>query len=182
MKNLFNEKGHLMVKFLINQIAMSVFGIMMSFTAASIGNSWLLAFGLFALLFYYFIMWSYIWEDGAKDGIKVSGGRMKKNSFLGLSYCAIASIPSMLFATLLIVFNLTLDSASAPVGIMNIVVKIFTFGMYNAIDSYFALSAEWFKSLSTIGVTYLFYSFVTLLVCHMAYFCGTKQIKLRGRE
>ena len=179
MKNLFNEKGHLMVKFLVNQVAMSVFGIMMSFTAAAVGNSWLLAFGLFALLFYYFIMWSYIWEDGAKDGIKVSGGRMKKNSFLGLGYCAIASIPSIIFAVLLIVFNLTLDSTSAPVGVMNIVVKIFTFGMYNAIDSYFAMSVTWFKSLSAMGVTYLLYSLVTLIVCHLAYYFGTKQIKLR---
>ncbi len=171
-----------MLKFIVNQIAMSVFGIMMSFTAKVIGDTWLVAFGAFALLFYYFILWTFLWEDGAKDGIKVSGGRMKKNSFLGLSYCSVAALPSALFALLLVIFNLTLDAASNAVGLMNIVVKVFTFGMYNAIDSYFASFGGWFASASSIGITYLCYGFVTLVVCHFAYICGLNQLKLTNKK
>lgn len=189
MKKMFNEKGDLMIKYIINQIAMSIFGVMIATTSMAVGDSWLLPFGIFALLFYYFILISFIREDGLKDAIKVDGGRMNKDVFSAAKYCSVATIPGFIVAILNFVFHLSGSETGVMAsfsGIFNVVTRIFMYGMYTGIDSYlFNAETGVFKSISsvsTFGITYLVYTVTTLLVSHFAYVSGLKQMFVHNKN
>lgn len=188
MKNLFNQKGHLMLKFIINQIALSLFGLMVSgFVVTDGSTSWLLPIGIFALLFYYFILITFIREDGLKDGLKVEGGRMKKDIFLSLKYCAIAAVPGFLFPFVNVIvhiishFSATTSSLIVDIsGICNTFTRILTYGMYNPIDSYL-FNNEYgvlksFSYISDWGISFSIYTLFTLLVCFITYYTGVNQM------
>ncbi len=188
MKKLFNEKGHLMLKYLINQIALSLFGLMVSgFTVKDGNTGWLLPIGVFALLFYYFILISFIREDGLKDGLKVDGERMKKDIFLSLKYCSLAAIPGFLFPfinfAVRFIAHFSESSGSLITNISlicNIVTRILTYGMYNPIDSYlFNPEYGMLKGMSFVsdwGISFMFYTLLTLAVCFVTYYTGVNQL------
>lgn len=189
MKAFFSEKGNLMTKYIVNQIAMSVFGVMIATTSMALGDAWLLPFGLFALLFYYFILIAFIREDGLKDALKIDGGRMKKDSFLGLKYCAVAAIPGLVLAILNTVFQsfgAQTGVIASITGVFNVITRIFVYGMYTGIDSYlFNQEIGVFSALnsaSSLGITYIVYTFVTLVVSHLAYISGVYQWLIKEKK
>lgn len=190
MKKLFNEKGHLVVKYIINQIALSLFGLMISgFAVSDSSLSWLLPIGIFTLLFYYFILISFIREDGLKDGLKVEGGRMKKDIFLSLKYCSLAAIPGFLFPFINCIVHLTSSASALAIniaGICNTVTRVLLYGMYNPIDSYL-FNPEYgvFKSasfLSDWGISFMCYTVFTLVVCFVSYYTGVNQMFVKKEE
>lgn len=183
MKTLFHDKGGLMVKYIINQIALSLFGFMMSATAVAMGHDWLLPFGLFGLLFYYFILFTFIHEDGLKDAIKIDGGRMKKDCLLSLKYCGIAAVPAFVVAlanTLLRLSGARGQAIEAAYSILDTITRFFTYGMYNALDNYFFSNGDgnaFVRSdFSYYGLSFLCYTFLTLAVCVLAYNLGLGKI------
>lgn len=186
MKKMFIEKGHLMLKYIINQIAMSFFGLMMSSTALAIGESWLLPFGIFGLLFYWFILISFIREDGLKDALKADGGRIKADPLLSLKYCGIAAVPGFLIALTNMILHLVGAvgyNAENVRSIFNVITRILFYGMYNPIDTYlFNIDSAVFKSfgfISSSGISYVVYTFFTLIVCFLAYNSGLKKMFIK---
>lgn len=192
MKNLFKEKSHLMIKYIINQFALSLFGLMVSgFTVKDGNTSWLLPIGIFAMLFYYFILISFIREDGLKDGLKVDGGRMKKDNFLALKYCSLAAIPGFLFPLINCIVRLVAHFASGASsvivnisGVCNAVTRILVYGMYNPVDS-FLFNSEYgiLKGMSFVsdwGISFMGYTLLTLLVCHFTYYTGVNQLFVKN--
>lgn len=183
MKTLFHDKGGLMVKYIINQIALSLFGFMMSATAVAMGHDWLLPFGLFGLLFYYFILFTFIHEDGLKDAIKIDGGRMKKDCLLSLKYCGISAVPAFVIAlanTLLRLSGASGQAIEAAYSILDTITRFFTYGMYNALDNYLFSNGDgnaFVRSdFSYCGLSFLCYTFLTLAVCVLAYNLGLRKI------
>lgn len=176
MKKLFQNKGSVMLKCLINQFAMSLFGIMMATTAVTIGNGWLLPFGLFSLLFYFFILLTFLREDGFKDALRIRRGSEKRDLLLPVKYCGIAALPGFIIALAHMVIALLCGLESPAVGILNIVTRVMAYGMYTALDVYLfspqtgVLSSCSF--LSDMGISFVIYTFVTLLFCFFAYHSG----------
>ena len=188
MKNLFNEKGHLMLKYIINQIAMSFFGVMMAFTAATVNDdgSWLLPFGIFSVLFYWSILISFMREDGLKDAIKLYGGRIKKDALMPLKYCGIAAIPGLLFPIVNMIIRFTGTESAFAQGAVNIcsfVSKFFLYGAFMPLDSYlFAGENAVFSSarfLSDYSIVCIAYTFLTLIVCFLAYNSGLNRMFIK---
>ena len=186
MKNLLHDKGGLIGKYIINQIALSLFGFMMSATAISMGHDWLLPFGLFGLLFYYFILFTFVHEDGLKDAIKVDGGRMKRDPLLSLKYCGIAAVPGFLIAlvnTVMRVCGASGQAAEATYSILDTVTRFFTYGMYNALDNYFFSSADGTRVFfSSSGLSFVCYTVLTLAVCVLAYNLGLHKITVEKQK
>lgn len=186
MKKIFSQKGNLMTKFLINQIALSLFGLMVAGFGIK-NDGWMLAMGVFAILFYYFILITFIREDGLKDALKVEGGRMKKDPLLSLKYCGLAAVPGFVVVFINIVASLITKfaSLSSPVldsisGVANIITRVLTYGMYNPLNVYLFDStsgvlkgASW---LSECGITFAVYTLFTLVVCFLAYNSGLNQM------
>lgn len=187
MKTLIREKGGLIGKYIVNQIAMSLFGFMMSATAVVMGHDWLLPFGLFGLLFYYFILFTFVYEDGLKDALRVDGGRMKRDRLLSLKYCSLAAVPAFLIALANCVLRVFGNRGviATIYSLLDTLTRFFTYGMYNAIDNYlFTSSYETAQAevtrayFSASGLSFLCYTIPTLLVCVIAYNMGLAQIRL----
>lgn len=188
MKNLFNEKGHLMLKYIINQIAMSFFGVMMAFTAVTVGDdgSWLLPFGIFALLFYWSILISFMREDGLKDAIKLYGGRIKKDAILPLKYCGIAAIPGLIFPLVNMIIRILGSQSAFAQGTANIcsfISKFLVYGAFMPLDSYlFAGENAVFSSarfLSDYSIVCFVYTLLTIAVCFLAYNSGLNRMFIK---
>jgi hypothetical protein len=100
MISFLKENSYYMVKMLVDQLAMTIFGTMLAI-AASRSPQLLLASSIFSILFYLFILYSVGWEIGAKDKIKIDGGRLRPMPSKGFFIALGANIPNLLLALLM---------------------------------------------------------------------------------
>lgn len=100
MIDFIKENSYNMVKMFLNQIAMTVFGTMLAIATRS-NDTLLLATSIFSILFYLFLVYNFGWEIGAKDKIKIDGGRMRPFPTEGLLITLGANIPNLLLALLM---------------------------------------------------------------------------------
>ncbi len=126
-------------KLMLNQFGAAMLGIMLSSAAM---QSRILNFvtSLLAIFFYLFLQYTAIWEVGAKDRIRVDGGRAAENKWKGLHAAVLANSPNLLFAVLIIVF--TAVGVPTQWGWAGEGAVIFTFiarlwqGMYNGVINF----------------------------------------------
>lgn len=143
MKNLFREHSYSIVKMFINQIAIGIFGAMLSMaTAAASSNTLSLVVSIFAVIFYLFLIYTMTWEIGAKDKIAIDHKSKRKNVHTGLILSLIANIPNFLIA---IVYSAIFPFMGTKqwAGNINTIIKILSLvieGMYSGITSVITLS------------------------------------------
>ncbi len=101
MLNFLKENSYNIVKCLLNQIALMLFSLMLAFAAVK-NESMLLAASLFSIAFYLFLFYHMFWELGGKDRIRVDGGRAPQMLWKGFAVSAIANIPNLLLAIILL--------------------------------------------------------------------------------
>lgn len=91
-------------KLILNQFGAAMLGIMLSSAAM---QSRILNFltSLLAIFFYIFLQYTAIWETGAKDRIRVDGGRASEKKWQGLRIALLANSPNILFAVLVILLT-----------------------------------------------------------------------------
>ena len=112
IKEFWKENSYDIVKMFINQIGMTIFGLIVAMATVSLsskmelakGERWPLLLGsVFGVLFYLFLLGYMTSEIGAKDGIRIEGKRMKFMPFKGLFMSLIANSVNLLLAVLAIV-------------------------------------------------------------------------------
>lgn len=116
MKEFFKENSYNFVKCILNQVAMTMFGLMLAF--ATIQNeTYLLISSLFSIAFYLFLTYIMFWEIGGKDRIREDNGRKKKTPMHGFLICLVANIPNLIMG---IIICLTKNAAAANEAAGNI--------------------------------------------------------------
>ena len=91
---------------ILNQFGAAFFGLMLvlaSSAATSIKTQLELLCGIFAALFYLFLIYNVIWQKGAEDRIRIDGGRQKYMPLKGLYISLIANIPNFIIAAIILV-------------------------------------------------------------------------------
>lgn len=92
------------IRLILNQFGMMVFGLVLSFATAGVGNSesnkLLLLVSIFATGFYMVLIYAMMWEQGARDIIRVESGRMDLDKLYGTKVAICANIPNLVLATL----------------------------------------------------------------------------------
>ena len=100
MFGFLKENSDSIIKLFVNQLGMTIFGLLLSF--ATLSNKTLLAVtGIFSILFYLFLLYSSAWETGAKDKIKVDGKRAVAFPLKGLFLSIAANAINILLALLM---------------------------------------------------------------------------------
>ena len=89
-----------MVKVFLTQIVMSFFGTMLAIATLS-NPSLLLWSSIFSVVFYLVIIYFSIWEIGAKDKIRVDGGRLRPFPAKGAVIALGGNAPNLLLALLM---------------------------------------------------------------------------------
>ncbi len=89
MLQFIKDNSSMMVRMIVYQLAMSIFGFSLSMACAK-NTTLLLISGIFAVGLYLFLLYFTVYESGQKDGIKIESGRLKFSPFKGLlvSLCA----------------------------------------------------------------------------------------------
>ena len=97
----FKKNFHDILRLYINQIGITIFSLML-YTAAGIPDDNVLvsklrtAVSVFAILFYFVLLYYVAWEYGAKDKIRVDGGRQSPLALKGLFMSLIANTPNFI--------------------------------------------------------------------------------------
>lgn len=89
-----------MVKMFVDQIAMTVFGTIVTM-ATSQNDDLLLVASLFSIIFYLVVLYTVGWDIGARDKIKIDGGRMREFPAKGLFIALGANSINILLALLI---------------------------------------------------------------------------------
>ena len=181
MKKIISEYSYSIVKMFINQVAIGIFGAMLSMaTAAASSNTLSLIVSIFAVVFYLFLIYTMTWEVGAKDAVSPKSKNKKLNPHMGLILSLFANIPNFLIA---IVYTVIFPfmGTHAWAGNTNTVIKIFSLileGMYSGITSVITLP----YAGATYPLHYFWWSYFliivpALLISWYAYSAGLRNTK-----
>ncbi len=173
------ENSYDIIKLYINQLGITIFSLILYFSVSSIeseGTRGIIkaCVSLFASVFYFALIYTAAWDYGAKDRIRVDGGRMSEQKWKGAVMGLLANSLNFLFAGICIIsYNFTHNSFFAQsFDIANLLLR-FTEAMYlGAVQFVFASN----MLLQTVG--FLIFSFVSVLVTHFAYILGMMEKRL----
>ena len=104
----FKENSYDIVRLYINQFGITVFALMLYFSASIVLDSnWTLTLyllvSLFSMIFFFALLYFAAWEFGAKDRIRIDAGRMEYNKNKGLYLGLFAGVPNFVFSILSII-------------------------------------------------------------------------------
>ena len=101
----FVSHSYEVIRLFLNQIAMSVFGLILFGAALGLSDNqsgvWTVLASVFAVAFYLYILFATVRDLGAKDGIKIESGREKYDCLKGMKLGLWAQVPNLCFVLLL---------------------------------------------------------------------------------
>ncbi len=182
MKDFFRNSFDLILKHIISQLGMTIFGITIVLTAVFVAGKespWILAATGLAVTLYLFLIYVHTWEFAAKEKIKIDGGRMKYNSFKGLYIALISNAVNIILALFMclgyyvyILTEKTAYWAGQMFGITNIIARALN-GMYNGALVYLFPSAD-----ATPPYMFLIIVIPALITSFLAYYFGVHNKRL----
>lgn len=181
VKAFLKRNSDMIVKMLVHQLGLTVFGFLL-YKAASVSGSrpLVLGLGIFSAVFYLFLLYVLCWENGARDKIKIDGNRLKKDVFKGAKASLVANIPNLIFAVLSLVGYLCINkSVTDEAG--RLVSPEWAANMYGIAQVVGAYLNSMYVGIGDfLGVVvhswYLFATCApTILVCGLGYYFGTNE-------
>ena len=99
MKHFLKEHSYDAVKLLVTQCAISMFGFVLALASGMIDSDALrTGCSVFAVLFYLFLVYTSIWELGAKDGLSAQYGHKEYRPLTGLWIALLANALNFILA------------------------------------------------------------------------------------
>ena len=192
------EHFSIILRLFIYQIGMTFFGVVLSFATAGIESFPLfLLSSIFSILFYIALVYNMMWEEGAKDIIRIDAGRAPKIRGYAARVSLAASIPNFALAFLMLLgfffgYVLRIEWMKLLYGIMHMIIGFFEgmyLGLFKSVDDVviqaMAGATESARDLASYGVSTLLYilsSFPIVLTSIFAYHLGMKNIRLFGKN
>lgn len=178
MKKFMERYSYESVHLFLNQVAIGLFGITLAL-AAGMADSLALRIitGVFAVLFFLMLQYGAMWKVGANDRLADDLGKMQINYSVPFKMWLLANSLNLLLAILIALGHLFSNvEAFSSIGGVAAAVKLVIEGMYTGL-----------LAISVGGAplnSYWFMHFVTplpaLAVCYLAYFLGSRNIKILG--
>ena len=95
------ENGYDILRLYINQIGITIFSLILYFSVSSMEDKTLglkIAISVFAILFYFALLYTAAWDWGAKDKIRIDAGREKKRVYKGALMSFFANLINFILA------------------------------------------------------------------------------------
>ena len=188
----FKENSYDIVRLFINQIGITIFSMIL-YTAVgmtSIEESSMLginvALSVFATLFYFALLYTIAWDWGAKDKIRIDGGRMEPVRLKGARMSFWANIPNFVLTFICVLtFSIYLiagsEAAYSVSFVFNAIVRLsmsmylgILMGIFNALKS----NTDMYYFIQAIG--YFVIPFFAIAVTQIGYNLGLKEKKIFG--
>ncbi len=175
MKRFFNQYSYNIVRDLLNQFAISIFGALLSMATTAAGNKVLaICIGAFAVVFYLFLVYTTTWEIGAKDRISVDVGKKPYRPHTGLLISAVANTPKLIIAILFVIATVFFPKTG-----MQTVVSLLSMllsGMYTGLMMSIQITPE--STLIGQWWSYFIIIIPALVTSWIAYYAGFKNFRL----
>ena len=174
MKGFFSQYSYGMVKMLVNQLAISIFGGVLAMATSAAGNDTLtLVVSIFAILFYLFLIYTMTWEIGAKDKISVDVGKKTYRPYVGFVMALIANIPNLIIA-LVFTIGTTFASTNGNVAAVSKLVAMVAEGMYFGAISVIKIGGV---ALHQYWWTYFLMTVPAIIAATVAYLLGHRNFR-----
>lgn len=98
----FKENSYNIVRMLLYQFGMTVFGLIVTM-AATKNDVLMLCVSIYASCMYLGLLYLATWDSGAKDRIRADAGRIKPDKLAGLKMSLFANIPNFLLVVFLLI-------------------------------------------------------------------------------
>lgn len=178
MKDFFQRYSYPGVILFVNQIVISLFGLVLALAAGKAQNEVLkIVTGVFSILFFLFLQFSSVWRVGAEDRVSIDLGKKKKDLTIPFKMWLLANSLNILLAILI-----TLGIVFSDIGVFSSIggvattIKYLIEGMYAAVLSINVwgqpLNTYWFMHFATV--------LPSLIVVMTSYVCGLKNINFGG--
>lgn len=178
MKGFFKQHSYSVIKNLVNQIVISLFGAFLSIIAIN-NNVLSIVISAFAVVFYLFLIYTTTWEIGSKDRISVDVGKKSYRPHTGLLISLVSNIPAFLLALLVTVFKVFVREGSVYNTAQSILRIFFLLleGMFTGIMMTVKVSAEGTTLIDTWWA-YFIIIIPAIAASWIAYYAGHKNFRL----
>lgn len=134
MNELIKSKSGMIGKLFVYQIAMSLLGL---FVVSPMKGGMQIFAAVFSALFYFSLVAYAVIEDGQKDCVSHTAGRIEGNAFTGLLYSLISYIPTVLIVAFQVILHLSTDinALNGLKSILTFMIRFFLMGMYLGFDT-----------------------------------------------
>ena len=167
-KLFFKSNSDMIVKLYVHQFGLTVFGYLLySAASASKNKPLILGLGIFSAVFYLFVLYVLSWDVGAKDKIRIDGGRLTRDKFKGGKVALFGMLPNLVFATAALLGFVLQELGAWAKSIYGIaqIIGVFLNSMYIGIDEYIGIATQPF---------YLYLICLpAIIVCCVGYLLGT---------
>ncbi|MBQ9804955.1 MAG: hypothetical protein IJW49_12110 [Clostridia bacterium] len=173
MKRFFADHSYDMVKMLLNQIAIAIFGFSLVLTAGKMGSVGLRnVTSVFSILFYLFLIYITAWDIGYKDKISVDVGKKKYQPWKGVLISLCANSINFIFAIGIMLVRLGVSALSTFGAICQFCAGLLE-GMYTGI----LMNTVGGVMLNNYWFFYFLIPLPAVLVSGLAYVFGLKDVK-----
>lgn len=166
-------------KLFINHIGMMIFSLVVLITtklmSSKMGNSALFyIMGALAVLMYFSLIYTAMWERGAQDKIKIDGGRLTKNIYNGLWLYLIANFIAIFAGVVALIFSFIVTEGTSFANDI--------YAVFRIISHYYSGMYMWITEIN-IGnpvlhsLIYLALVIPGALVSFVSYVLGVKGFK-----
>lgn len=178
MIRFFKDHSKIICRLLLYQFGAAFLGITVSFVTAQSNTAVDLLGSIFAITFYLVLIYMVMWEEGAKERIKIDGGRAPYKPLKGLSLSLFANIPNVIIAVMILI-GFIFGRKDGP----------FAFSWGTSIYAVFRMIALIWESMFN-GIVRLYSPrnpaiffiivFPALGVCTLGYFLGLRNRRILG--
>ena len=184
MKKFFHDYFYSIVKMFVNQVAIALFGTSLTFatTRAHLESSGFdaltLIVSIFSVAFYLFLIYTLMWEVGAKDKISVDVGKKPYRPYLGLVMSLIANIPNIIIAVLYLIASIA--GSNNMTFVVRLVGSLLQGMYFGTLITVTVPLGGAYIAVNTLWPTFFIIVAPALITCWIAYYLGHKNIKLFG--
>ena len=187
----FKENSYDIVRLFINQIGITIFSMIL-YTAVGMVNiesgtkiSIKVILSIFSILFYFALLYTVAWDWGAKDKIRIDGGRMEPIKMKGARMAIFANIPnfvlSFVYALTMGLYVLGVEGVKNVSAVFNTITRLLMSMYLGLIQAVFSpLSADIFVYNFWQAVGYFVAPIFAIAVTELGYSLGGKEKKLFG--
>lgn len=185
------ENSYDILRLYINQIGITIFSLVLYFSAAMIENIKMaltikVTISVFAVLFYFALLYTAAWDWGAKDKIRIDAGRLKCKKGKGALMSLIANLINFVLAGICIIamwVYITSESKSAFSlnQIFNLILRMTNamyLGILQGVFTAFAENENLYNLLQSVG--FFISPLFAILATHTGYIFGLKNKRIFG--
>ncbi len=188
---IFKENSYDIIKLYINQIGIMIFSMLLYTAVGSFENESLslpmsIFVSVFSTCFYLVLIYYAMWEHGARDKIRIDGGRMEPCKHKGLVMGLFANVPNLVLGALSVILMVVFlvsgnDGVYAGFLVFNTLMRFhdsMLLGVITALVPSLAATKIDYIEFLIEAVLFTVLPLVSIGVTHLAYTLGSKEKKI----